>query len=405
MINRLREVPPTAGLTLRWKDILPSKQSLESTLATYLNTPTTQIECSGTAALTVALLTLKKNSARQTIIINAYTCPWVPIAVIHCGLRPVVCDNKKNTFEFCSDALAKAINEDTLAIVATHLGGHVASNLGEIMQLAKQHGSYVIEDAAQSLGAHFGEQFNYGAAGTVGDIGFYSLGVGKGLTIFAGGVLVAKDESLRNALRETSIKYAHNNLLSETKKIIELIGYYLFYRPLGIKWVFGLPMRRHLIQGNMIKAVGDDCAFKFPLHKVSAWRKNIGANALVRLPIFLQQSQIQAQQRIHQLKKIKGLTVVSQTDDHVDTHPFIYVLMPSEQTRDAVLKSLWQQGLGVGRLFIHAISDYDYLKSYIQHSNTPNAQDFAARGFIISNSHWMREQDFLKIQQTLLLYA
>ncbi|MDI1298317.1 DegT/DnrJ/EryC1/StrS family aminotransferase [Methylotenera sp.] len=405
MINRLREVPPTAGLTLSCKDVLPSKKSLESSLASFLNTPTTQIECSGTAALTIALLALKKSSARQTVIISAYTCPWVPIAVIYCGLTPVVCDTKKNTFEYCPDALVKSINQDTLAVVVTHLGGHVASNLGEILKLAKQQGSYLIEDAAQSLGARFGKQFNYKAAGTVCDIGFYSLGVGKGLTIFAGGVLVAKDESLRKALRETSTEHAHNNLLSETKRIIELVGYYLFYRPLGIKWVFGLPLRRHLLQGNMIKAVGDDCAFKFPIHKVSAWRKNIGANALARLPIFLKQSQIQAQQRIQQLKKIKGLIVVCQTNDHVDTYPFIYVLMPSEQVRDAALKSLWQQGLGVGRLFIHAISDYDYLKSHFQQSNTPNAQDFAARGLIISNSQWMREQDFLQIQQILLQYA
>ena len=72
MPDALREVPPTAGLPLRWRDFLPAPgRSLEAGMAALLRLPAVQIECSGTAALIVALTTLKQASARRAVIIPA----------------------------------------------------------------------------------------------------------------------------------------------------------------------------------------------------------------------------------------------------------------------------------------------------------------------------------------------
>src|SRR5438132_1456732 len=71
---------------------------------------------------------------------------------------------------------------------------------GAVAAMARDRGAAVIEDAAQSLGAmHRGTP-----VGTIGDVGFYSLAAGKGLTLYEGGVLVARDAGLRRQLRETS---------------------------------------------------------------------------------------------------------------------------------------------------------------------------------------------------------
>src|SRR6267378_1840536 len=128
MPDRWREVPPTAGLPLQWRDFLPrgNTDSLETTLAAFLKTPTVQIECSGTAALIIALTTLKRMSGRRSVIIPAYTCPLVALAVMHCGLHPAVCDLRTNSFDLCPEALERACNDDTLAVIPTHLGGRVA---------------------------------------------------------------------------------------------------------------------------------------------------------------------------------------------------------------------------------------------------------------------------------------
>ena len=415
MLLALKEAPPTAGLTLCWRDFLPSwpaqnpafkSQTLESSLAQFIGVTDTQIECSGTAALVVALLTLKKLSPRREVVISAYTCPWVAIAVVHCGLKPVLCDTQKNHFQLDLSALNQVANSNTLAIVPTHLAGRVAE-LVDLIALAKSIGAYVVEDAAQSLGA----KLNGKPVGLLGDIGFYSLGVGKGLTIFAGGVLVARDENMQLALRETSAQTIASNKLGEVQRIIELLGYYLFYQPLGLKWIFGMQLRRQLKAGKLVEAVGDNCASNFLLHKVGNWRKNVGAHALRRLPEYLASTCLQAECRKQKLEQLPHVTVIADATHNQGVWPFLIVLMPTQKSRDDALNILWQQGLGVGRLFIHALGDYDYLAHHFDGSpinsahpnqqHTPNAQDFAARTLIITNSPWLSEVGFTKIVATL----
>ena len=83
------------------------------------------------------------------------------------------------------------------------------------------------------------------------------------------------------------------------------------------------------------------------------------------------------------------------------TWPYFLVLMPSQKVRDLALSKLWVSGLGVGRLFIHALPDYDFLKTILDHANTPNARDFASRTLTISNSHWLSDRQFIYICSVL----
>lgn len=78
------EIPPTAGLPLHLSDFFPNTLSLEEKLSRFIGTHNVQIECSATSALVVSLASLKKLSSKKKVIISAYTCPWVPIAIIHC---------------------------------------------------------------------------------------------------------------------------------------------------------------------------------------------------------------------------------------------------------------------------------------------------------------------------------
>src|SRR5258706_3406962 len=171
MLDRLREVPPTAGLALRGRVSLgPSRFSLEARLAALLKVPALQIECSGTAALIVTLTALKRGNGRRSVIIPAYTCPLVVMAIQHCGLTPRVCDLRRDHFDFSLETLEALVDEETLAVVPTHLGGRVA-DLAPVLGIARRKGAAVIEDAAQALGATWHGQ----AVGTLGDAGFLSL--------------------------------------------------------------------------------------------------------------------------------------------------------------------------------------------------------------------------------------
>ncbi len=397
MPDKLREVPPTAGLPLHWRDFLPaSGHTFEAGLATFLHLPSAQIECSGTAALIVALTALKRSSARRSVVIPAYTCPLVALAVQHCGLKPVLCDLREDHFDLSPQALEKVCNDDTLAIVPTHLGGRVADIVG-VKKIALRIGASVIEDAAQSLGATWQGQ----PVGTLGDAGFYSLAVGKGLTLYEGGVLVARDTGLRQRLYETSKQIAPYRPTWEIRRLLQLAGYTALYRPLGLRLVYGMPLRRALRKGNLIEAVGDDFSADIPVHRVGAWRRAIGANALVRLPSFFATLSEQAASRKTKLMAIQGITVMDDVEGGHGTWPYFMVLMPTAQARDAALARLWPAGLGVSRLFIHALPDYPYLTEHFGKMDVPNARDFAARMLTISNSPWLDETDFMRICQVL----
>ncbi len=394
MAHLFHEPPPTAGLPLSMLDFLPSKTSLEEGLAVFLQQECVQIESSGTAAIMVALAALKHLSNRRSVIIPAYTCPFVPLAILRCGLKPIICDTKKNHFDFCLTSLEAACDEDTLAIMPTHLGGRVA-DLASIMKIAQKCGAYVVEDAAQALGALWQGQL----VGTLGDVGCYSLGVGKGLTIYGGGAVIARKSEVREALKTIHVEIVPFKLTWEIQRLLGLIGYYVFYRPLGLGLVFGMSLRKNLQQGKLIEAVGDDCLADFPVHHVGCWRKAIGAKALKRLPDFHEACRKQALSRKAQLRKILGVNVIDDAEGDAGTWPYLLVLMPTQQSRDAALAELWSAKLGVGRLFIHALSDYDYLP--FSEVKAPNAQDFAARTLTITNSPWLEEDDFLKICEVL----
>ena len=392
------EIPPTAGLPLHISDFLPRAHSFEKKLSQFIGVDEVQIECSATAALVITLLSLKKLSHKKKVIISAYTCPWVPIAIIHCGLIPVVSDSKKEHFDFDLKKLHAALDQDVLAVIPTHLAGKIA-DIKKILPLAKKNNIYVIEDAAQALGARIKNQ----SVGLLGDIGVFSLGVGKGLSIFAGGLIVAKNKRLFSHIQKTSSSMVQNNYLLELRRNIELVFYYIFYRPSLLRFVFGIKLRHYLKENDFIKAAGDDCSFSFPIHRVGDYRKKIGANAIDRLNTFLQINREKAISRMKVLEEIKDLKVLS-TKQIYETWPFIVLLMPSEKIRDQIINDLWPKSLGVGRLFIECISNYTYLKPYFEKKDLPAGKDFAARTMIISNSDWLTDKHFNEIRRVLNLH-
>ena len=394
-MKRQGEIPPTAGLPMVWHDWLPTKKELCSNLSELFNLPPLILECSGTASLIVALQTLAnmpKNEGRRDVIIPAYNCPLVVLAIAHCNLTVKLCDTAKNSFDFDFDCLDKLVDEKTLAIVPAHIGGQLA-DVKKCVQMAHKKGAYVIEDGAQALGS---------AAGKAGDIAFFSLAVGKGLTLYEGGLLTSSNDEIRLALKETHRKIVKPRVFFELKRISELLGYSIAYRPRLLSLAYGMPRRKELAAGNIEEAVGDVFDDDIPVHLVSRFRMKRGANAASRLKPFLEDIKKQAQRRIDKLAEIPSVTVVKGIDDEGAIWPFIMVLFKTGEARDKALETLWPSPYGVTRLFVHALPDYSYLEPHFNsHFSTPNARDFAARMLTISNSPWLDDETFDKIVTTI----
>ncbi len=96
------------------------------------------------------------------------------------------------------DAIRRAITSKTKAIIPTQLNGRTC-NMDEIMQIAREHGLLVIEDAAQALGSKYKGR----CAGTFGFAGSISLYPAKVLGCFGdGGLLFTQDDATNEVLRE-----------------------------------------------------------------------------------------------------------------------------------------------------------------------------------------------------------
>lgn len=400
--QRWLELPPTAGLPVQAGDFLPGPADLTTRAADFLGVSRVGLACSGTACLVTILHALRTlQPARDTVIIPAYSCPLVVLAIAHCGLRPELCDLQADGFDFDHAMLACLCNERTLAIVPTHLGGRVA-DVATTAHIARGHGAYTIEDAAQAFGA----RFDNSSVGLVGDAGFFSLAVGKGLTLYEGGLWICRDSALQEAIEQAARKILRPSLQMELQRCVELAGYAAAYRPSLLRLVYGNGLRRELARGNLAEAVGDVFDEDIPLHTVSRWRQRIGSHALKRLPAFIGQTRRQAAERIAQLEAIPGIRIIGDAVPGGEgVWPVLMLRLRDEASRDRVLAELWGSGLGVSRMFIHALHDYDYLRPWLPAGACPNARSFAAQTLTITNSPWLGDADFGSICTTLQRYA
>ncbi|MFO1517620.1 MAG: DegT/DnrJ/EryC1/StrS family aminotransferase [Lysobacterales bacterium] len=388
------EVPPTAGLPPRWADAWPlgaraplRPPGIDDAL----------LLCSGTAALVVALHTLAQRSARREVVVPAYTCPLVARAVAHCGLRLRLCDLAPDRLDFDADSLRRACGEDTLAVVPTHLGGRVA-DVATAAAVARAAGAWVIEDAAQAWGALGVDA----PVGRLGDMAFFSLAVGKGITLYEGGVLTARDAALRDALRAGAAALAPPRRGWEWRRSLELLGYLALYRPLPLRLAYGWPHRRALRRGDWIGAVGDDFGPRIPLHAVGAWRRRVGERMARRWPAYADALRAQAQRRLPLLRALPGAIVFDDAPGTCGAWPFLWLQLPSAAARDAALAELAPARLGVTRLYVHALPDYPYLRGVVEATAAvPNARALAARSLTVSNSLWCDDAAFARVLAVL----
>lgn len=396
------ELPPTAGLPLHFRDFVKSPpKSFAQGLCDIFSIPAPILTCSGTAAMVVALHTLKERHPDRTdVIIPAYTCPLVPLAVqLNQDLRAVPCDTLPGGIDFDPEKLDSLCTSRTLTVVPTHLGGRVV-DVATARTIAHHYGASVLEDGAQALGA----QSNGTSVGLAGDAAFFSLAAGKGLSTYEGGILCARDPDLQAGLAATAGRLLPSRPLWSIRRNLELLGYAAFYTPSRLGLVYGRPLRRRLDKGDETAAVGDHFTLAdIPLHTLDVFRRRVAANALERLPEFLENGRVRAEERRSVLRALKGVHVLDDIPGTKGVWPFLMVLMPDRQRRDRALGQLWPAGLGVTKLFIHALPDYPFLASCFTagRNDCPNARDMADRMLTISNTHWLGDNDFTHITDVL----
>lgn len=392
-----REIPPTAGMSLHFSDFFSTNCDLERGLENYFDNKTKiRLLSSGTASLIVILSALKKLSPQKDeVIIPAFTCPLVAIACHQAGLKIKLCDFEKESDQLDINFLNEIITDKTLCVIPTHLG-FIPQRMQEILSLAKSKNIFVVEDAAQALGAMIDQE----KVGLLGDVGFFSLTAGKGLTIFEGGFIACANQTILDKIDQSIEELSSFNMLSELILSLKLIAYKLFYNPFALSIVYGAPLRANLKNGDEIKALDELFPLQIPIRKVGSFRRTVGLSALKRLNEFNSEKKAHAQILMNKLKELESLGLFLAKGPSVSiTGCFAYVLVRAKKDllRDKILKILWSQGLGLSKAFACELTAYKYLERMVPKTSCPNAESFARQSFTISNSQYMSESDMDKI--------
>ncbi|MFA4983690.1 MAG: DegT/DnrJ/EryC1/StrS family aminotransferase [Candidatus Omnitrophota bacterium] len=394
-MSLFKEIPPTAGFPLSIKDFLkPSfPGSLEGDFKGYCGLGYARVTYSGTAAFYLILESLKKISSRKTVIIPSFVCPLVALAVARAGLKIEVCDIRQDSFDYDYDLLEKlcAANHDVLAVVAVHLGG-IAVDFGSLERTVKKYGIFIIEDCAQSLGA----EYNGRKTGALGDFSFYSLCRGKGLTIYEGGIIGASRGEYAGVIDETIASLVRDDYFSEALKILELFGYWIFYRPSLFWFVYGLPQLFWNLSGNSLRGVNEYFDVNFPMHKIGIFRESVGRAQFGRLEQEIKKQREKAVFYIRSLSGLKGVKVVRDAGSASSNYPYLTLIFDDISRRNNVLRGLRAAGVGVSQIYASAITDYDYLKGIVPQRDCPAGRYIAAGHLTLSTSVFLGKDDLAR---------
>ena len=176
-------------------------KTFEQELAQYLGVRHAIACGNATDALQVALMALGLKPGDEVITTDFTFIATVEVIAL-LGLKPVLVDVDRATFNIDVEKVEKAITPHTKAIVPVHLFGQCA-NMEPLLKLAEKHGLYVVEDTAQGLGAEY--RFSDGTvrkAGTIGTIGCTSFFPSKNLGCYGdGGALFTNDDQLAEQIR------------------------------------------------------------------------------------------------------------------------------------------------------------------------------------------------------------
>ncbi len=283
---------------------------------------------SGTDALQVACRALDIGPGDE-VIVPAFTFVATALGVTLAGAKPVLVDVDPETALIDPEKVADAITPRTKAILPVHLYGQFCE-MEPLLEIARQHGLRVVEDAAQAHGAS--NQLNGGArAGAMGSIGCFSFYPGKNLGAYGdGGAVTTNDPELYERLVllrnwGSRKKYHHEEM--------------------------GLNSRLDTVQAQVLRV---------KLKRLDGWNQR-------RRELAAMYDQA--------LRDVHGITL-TRTDPNSVYH--LYVLRLAD--RDAALDALHAAGIGAGLHYpfaVHQLGAYQWLG--YEPGAFPVSEDWARR--------------------------
>ena len=197
--------------------ILDGKLSMGPNVKSFENEFSDLIQCkhaiavnSCTSALEIALNYFQVKGAEVIVPVQTFIATGMSVHLA--GGTPVFADICPTTFSLSLKSIKEKITEKTAGIIIVHFAGIITPEYTKILEFCRDHGLFIIEDAAHASGATFGNQY----AGSLGDVGCFSFFPSKIITSAEGGMLTTNDEKIAHFAR------SHQNRGRDMDKAEEL---------------------------------------------------------------------------------------------------------------------------------------------------------------------------------------
>ena len=327
---------------------------------------------SGKAALQLALSVLKTLSPRTEVVIPAYTCFSVPAAIVHAGLRPVLCDINPSTFDFDHGQLQQVLTRETLCVVSHHLFG-IASDIERTRALCSARGIFVIEDAAQALDIGASRC----APGTMGDVGIFSFGRGKNITCGSGGMIVTNSDRIAAAITEPYRRLASPSAWETLKDFAALVLMVVFIRP-RLYWIpAALPFLR-LGTTEFPRTIAVRRLSGFKAGVLRRWRHHLTRSNHVRSATA---ADLRRRLRFHCAGD--------------PTRPLLRlpIMAANAREKQRLYSASQSRGLGISGAYPSAIDQIPEMRIAVGGRRFPSATNVASRLITLPTHQWLLERD------------
>lgn len=396
---RFRHVAP-AGAPIRAVDLarwlvrLPltrhAVEDLESAFRRITGAAHCRATRTGRAGLTLLLRALRRLAppSRDEVIVPSYTCWSVPASAVKAGLRVRLVDIDPATLDFDPDALDRADFTRVLAIVATNLYG-IPNDLPRLSAVARREGVFLVDDAAQALGASVGGRLS----GTWGDAGLYSLDKGKNVSAIDGGIVVTSSDRVAEALDAELAPLPSPDTTASITAVVKALAYFTFLRP----WLYWIP--------NAIPQLGlGSTVFRtdFPLECPVAALAALGSVAIDRLEHMNRARRAAAAVFLERPALTARLQPVTPIDGSAPVYLRFPLLAEDSATRTRLVSEFNNSGIGASGSYPSCLSEVSILRPHlVPHCSSHAGAEVARRILTLPTHPFVSPRDLSRLEAVL----
>ena len=347
------------------------------------------VASSGKAAFALVLLALRElHPGRDDVLIPGFTCYSVPSSIVRAGLKVKLCDlsPQRLDFDFASLSAILSAGEKLLAVVPTHLFGY-PSDVLRLRGLMRDPQVTIVEDAAQAMG----ETWQGKKLGTLGDVGFFSLGRGKAFSAVEGGVILTDRDDIAEALSRRIASLPDYGIGKLAGLVLKALAMTCFTHPL----LFWIPRSIPFLRLGETLFEPD-----FPMLRMSAFQAGLAARWRQRLQSVRDARRRNAQRWTEVLEEVGNCSFPAQ-ESSLPGLLRLPVRIRDAQKRKALLQESARRGKGVMPAYPASINRIPELKGELGAQSLPVAESCAREIVTLPTHAYLTESDVAAIRHLL----